>query len=76
MAAIALHNLAKWNKEWPGPAGTVQLPIGLLPGAWLLGFCDELQGWGREQEGDLFETSSEDGIKEARKKYQEGMALE
>ena len=72
VAAIALHNLAKWNKDWPGNAGFVKLPIGILPGAWPLGFCDELQGWGREPEPDPFAVDSAGQVAEARRIYREG----
>jgi DNA-binding NarL/FixJ family response regulator len=71
-AAIALHNLAKWNKHWPEAGGPVPLPVGLLPSAWLLGYCDELQGWGREPEIDPFDAESPAERTEARRKYGEG----
>jgi CheY-like chemotaxis protein len=71
-AAIALHNLAKWNKYWCESGGPVPLAVGLLPCAWLLGYCDELQGWGREPEVDPFDVEPADDVSKARKKYAEG----
>jgi len=71
VAAIALHNLPKWNKQWPDSAGIVRLPIGLLPCAWLLAYSDELQGWGREPEKDPFDVETVEGVAEARKKHRE-----
>lgn len=71
-STIALHNLSKWNKYWPEDGGLVPLPIGILPSAWLLGFCDELQGWGREPEIDPFDVDSSSSLSSARRKYGEG----
>lgn len=67
--AIALHNLAKWNLYWPEEGGLVKLPVGLLPIAWLLGYCDETQGWGREPDSDPFDVDSVDDVIQARMQY-------
>lgn len=74
-SAIALHNLAKWNVEWPEPGGGVELPVYLLPAAWLLGYCDELQGWGRGPECDPFNVEMAAKVSEARRRYREGYIL-
>jgi len=71
-AAIALHNLSKWNRYWPSINGPVKLPIGVLPIAWLLAYCDELQGWGREPENDSFNVDNVNNIREARREYRGG----
>ena len=70
--AIALHNLSKWNKYWLRSISPVQLQIGLIPCAWLLAYCDELQGWGREPETDPFNVNNANDLNDARKKYKEG----
>jgi len=71
-AAIALHNLSKWNTEWRDPSGDVELPVNILPVAWLLAYCDELQGWGREPEADPFNVEDAKKVSEARRRYKEG----
>ena len=52
ITAIALHNVSKWNKEFLSADKVVAVSIGLFPCAWMLGFCDELQNWGREVENE------------------------
>ncbi len=74
-SAIALHNLAKWNTDWCEPGGVVGMPIHLLPAAWLLAYADELQGWGREPEGDPFNVEMAEKISDARRRYKEGYVM-
>jgi hypothetical protein len=71
-SAIALHNLSKWNTEWCEPGGLVKMPVNILPVGWLLAYCDELQGWGREPEADPFNVEMAEKVSEARRRYKEG----
>jgi len=50
----------------------VKLPVNMLPVAWLLAYCDELQGWGREPEADPFNVEMAEKVSEARRRYKEG----
>lgn len=61
--AIAIHNLADWQRVWPWDF-EVKLPVGVFPVCNLLAFCDVFQAWDRESGVDPAHFYQAEGLTE------------